>query len=48
MQKRLIYDRIEDRKENVFKIFQSEGDILWQLFNGWSRRIKIIKHCEVE
>ena len=31
----LIYDRIEDKKENVFKIFQSEGDILWLLFNGF-------------
>ena len=46
--KRIIYDRIEDKKENVFTIFQSEGDILWLLFNGWSRRFKIIKHCEVE
>ena len=48
MQKRVIYDRIEGKKENVFTIFQSEGDILWLLFNGWSRRFKIIKHCEVE
>lgn len=25
-----------------------EKEIKWQLFNGWSRRFKIIKHCEVE
>ena len=28
MQKRIIYDRIEDKKENVFTVFQSEGDII--------------------
>lgn len=26
---------------------QKEKDT-WLLFNGWSRRFKIIKHCEVE
>ena len=36
------------RKKTFLQFFQSEGDILWLLFNGWSRRIKIIKHCEVE
>ena len=36
------------RKKTFLQFFQSEGDILWLLFNGWSRRFKIIKHCEVE
>ena len=49
VQKHLIYDRIDGEKENVLlRFFSRKGKILWLLFNGWSRRFKIIKHCEVE
>jgi len=48
MQKTLIYDKIVGKKNSIYIKLTFKGKFLWLLFNGWSRRFKIIKHCEVE
>ncbi len=49
MQKRSNYDKIDYKNNTIYTnyIFIRKKT-QWLLFNGWSRRIKIIKHCEVE
>ncbi len=49
MQKRSNYDKIDYKNNTIYTnyIFIRKKT-QWLLFNGWSRRFKIIKHCEVE